>query len=175
MRSKILTVTLLATILLSSCFGGDNDKKDANKPTENRVDQTPEAREAQYKEESRVATLSKLTDDNLATQVEEKDGKKILKDRRLFVNYFKAQNVNSSEKLIDALGKVESFAKSNGVELNESDIMVMIAGSQIENPTWNVCGDFNANKSKLDSGNKFYGYIAKMCNPPTPPGPRKTK
>jgi len=59
------------------------------------------------------------------------------------------------------------------VELDDSDIRVMIAGSQIENPNWNVCGNFNATKKELDSKNKYYTYINDFCNPPTPPQPSK--
>ncbi len=49
----------------------------------------------------------------------------------------------------------------------------MIAGSQIENNSWNVCGNFATTKQTLDSKNKYYGYISKLCVPPEAPKPAK--
>lgn len=170
---KFLSLVFLSTVLLTSCFWDKDKTITETKSPEQMITQTPQATEQVATEQQRVAKLEKLTSDNLSTQVEEKDGKIVLKDRRLFVNYFKSENVNTSAKLITALEKVEKFAKSQGVELNESDILVMIAGSQIENPSWNICGNFSATKKDLDTKNKYYGYIDKLCNPPAPPQPNK--
>lgn len=177
-RAKLLSLVFLFVILvgfLGYRFFVSDRSRDADgvKTAQNSIEMSPQAVDKAAIEQQRIAKLDKLTDDNLSTQVETKDGKKTLKDRRLFVNYFKSENVNTSAKLIAALEKVESFAKKSGVELSESDILVMIAGSQIENPGWNVCGNFQATKKDLDSKNKYYAYIEKTCNPPAPPKPSK--
>lgn len=169
---RILPLVLVSSLLLTSCFGSKTPT-DTTTPTGQVNTASPQAVDKAAIEQQRINKLDKLTSDNISTQIEEKDGKKVLKDRRLFVNYFKSENVNTSAKLIAGLEKVETFAKRNGVELSESDILVMIAGSQIENASWNVCGNFNATKKDLDSKNKYYGYIGKICNPPAPPKPSK--
>lgn len=168
---RISTILLVSILILTSCFGSKNPTETSNPEgnTEKPITTSPQGVEKIAIEQQRVNALDKLTSDNLSTQVEIKDGKTILKNRRLFVNFFKSEGVNTSAKLIAALEKVETFAKRNGVELNESDILVMIAGSQVENSSWNVCGNFNTTKKDLDSKNKYYGYIGNLCNPPAPP------
>ena len=171
---RLTVLLLISTLLLTSCFeakqtGQNTTPSDGKAPLEKPIDMTPQAVEQAAVEQQRVMKLDSLTPDNLTTQVETKDGKKILKDRRLFVNFIKSEKVDSSAKLIAALEKVESFTKKNNLDLRDSDILVMIAGSQTENVSWNICGNFNATKKDLDSKNKYYGHIDKLCNPQAPP------
>ncbi len=105
--TKILPVLLLP-VVLTSCFWNSDTNKNQNTNNGNTTVQpdasnTPEA----IKERDRINSLNTLSKDNLATQIEEKDGKKTLKDRRLFVNYMRAQKVNSSKDLIAKLTDIE--------------------------------------------------------------------
>ncbi len=64
---------------------------------------TPAVRDqinAEAVERERINNLNTLTEDNIKTQTEVQDGKTILKDRRLLVNYLTAEDVNSSESLM---------------------------------------------------------------------------
>lgn len=104
----------------------------------------------------------------MATQIDSQGGKKVLKDRRLFVNYMKSKDVNSVKELISKLEDIESTLKKSGVEVTDADINVMIAGAQIENKSWSICGDLGANKN-FDTKNKYYTMISAQCNPLAPP------
>jgi len=112
--TKLLSLVLLSTLLLTSCFWSKEDLSETKSPagieTNNALNS--QIMNQAITEQQRIAKLDTLTSDNLSTQTEEKDGKKILKDRRLFINYFKAEKVDTSAKLITALEKVEKFAKS---------------------------------------------------------------
>ncbi len=163
---RILPVVILSTLFLTSCFGSKTSTETPGNTSGVPVNLGAQsASQAAVTEQQRINNLDKLTSDNLDTQTETKDGKKILKDRRLFINNFKSEGVNTAAKLISALERVEKFTKGEGVTLNDSDIIVMITAS--EDSSWNVCGSFNATKKDLDAKNKYYGYIDKICSPQT--------
>ena len=166
----IVPVLLFLTLplFLTACFESKDEISEnapvntVTTPTPGQtVEDTPQA----VQERARISKLDTLSKENIATQVEAKSGKKVLKDRRLFVNYLRSAQVKNTKMLIDKLADVENAAKDNGIELSDADINVIITGSEIENPSWSVCGDFNATKQSLDAKNKYYGYINALCNP----------
>ncbi len=172
---KLTLVTFASALLLASCFGKEDSGKagvgtpspnggaESPAPTQASPENSPARIEAEAKERARVSKLSELTSENLQTQLDTKGGKKTLFDRRLFINYLISKNVSTVPKLFEGLSEIKRFLQKQGIELTEPDILVIIAGSQIENPVWSVCGSYSATKKTLDSKNEFYPYVAKMC------------
>lgn len=173
----ISTIALIGvtTLVLTSCFGKTDDTKDGAQNTESIENlngmPSPELLKkinAQAEEQQRVAKLDTLTADNLKTQTESKNGKTMLRDRRLFINYMVAKKVDESKELISRLEEVQSFAQKEGVELNESDILTIIASTDVKMENWDLCGEFRISKKDLDSKNEFYRYISQFCGPDMP-------
>lgn len=165
----------VATLVLTSCFGKTDDTKTGTENTESIENlngmPSPELLKkinAEAEERQRVAKLDTLTADNLKTQTESKNGKTILKDRRLMINYMVSKKVDSSKELIDRLEEVQSFAKKEGVELNESDILTIIASTDVKVETWDLCGEFKTSRKNLDAKNAFYGKISQFCGTDLP-------
>jgi hypothetical protein len=179
--AKIIPILLVVPMIFTSCFWSKDEPKtsaptgtekvtEAQAPVEPLIsEQKPDAIKKAATERKRVEKLNTLTPSNLETQMVTQSGKTVLGDRTLFMNYIKSEKVDTSARLMVALEKVTSFAQKNGVELNETDFRSLIASSQSNNPSWNVCGNFNATKKDLDSKSKYYEYILKYCNPPLPP------
>ncbi len=179
--AKMIPVLLVVPMIFTSCFWSKDETKtvaptETEKVTETRApveplisEQKPDATKKATAERKRIEKLDTLTTDNLETQMVTQSGKTVLGNRSLFMNYIKSEKVDTSAKLMAALEKVTSFAQKNGVELNESDFKSLIAGTQRDNPSWNVCGNFNTTKKDLDNKSKYYEYILKYCNPPLPP------
>lgn len=168
MRSltRYVLVALLP-IALTSCFWNKDETKN-NGSTDNNTAQSQLATPEAIAERARINKLETLTDENIATQIDNQGGKKVLKDRRLFVNYMKTKDVNSVKELMSKLEDIDASLKKIGVEMTEADINVMIAGAQIENKSWSICGDLTTNKASVDIKNKFFPNINAMCNPPLP-------
>lgn len=62
-------------------------------------------------EYKRIQTLDKLTPENLGTMLRKTDWKVEVFDRRLFINFLKTKNINSTEKLWVAFKEIEEFSK----------------------------------------------------------------
>jgi len=172
---QTLAIVGVTTLVLTSCFGktdsgakvGDQDDK---LETVNGMPSPALLKKinAQAEEQQRISKLDTLTSDNFKTQVESKNGKNVLKDRRLFVNYMVSKGVRSSKDLISRLGEVQSFAKKEGVDLNESDIMTIIASTDVRVESWDLCSEFKDSRKNLDSKNEFYAYVLKFCGTDMP-------
>lgn len=167
---QTLAIVGVTTLMLTSCFGKTDSgiKSDSQDGKSESVNGMPSEAllkkiNVQAEEQQRVSKLDTLTSDNFKTQVESKDGKNVLRDRRLFVNYMVSKGVRSSKDLISRLGEVQSFAKKEGVDLNESDIMTIIASTDVRVESWDLCSEFKDARKNLDSKNEFYSYILKFC------------
>ena len=94
--ARSLLFVLIPSFLLASCFGSNAPENtltptDSPTSTTEAPSVTSDDVATMAKEQKRINSLDTLTPINLSTQVETKDGKKVLKDRRLFINYFKTQ------------------------------------------------------------------------------------
>lgn len=156
---------LAFSLFLSSCGWDKGEKTDSVEPTQ---EMSSEQIEKQAWERARVNKLETLTPENLAVQVAEANGKKILKNQNLFINYLKAEEVDTAAELMAWLNRLEIFSKQNGLEISPSDIMVIISGVRTNDPSGKICKSLGENLS----GNTYYQYMRKSCSPPPPPAKR---
>lgn len=115
-------------------------------------------------ERQRVAKLNKLSADNIKTQIETKDSKNTLKDRRLLINYLKNKQVNSVKNLVSGFDDIDTFLKEQKIEFTDADVMTIMAGVDVENTAWDMCGDYIQKSSTLDQKNRFVAILASVCD-----------
>lgn len=115
-------------------------------------------------ERQRIAKLNTLSADNIKTQIESKDSKNMLKDRRLLINYLKNKQVSSVKNLVSGLGDIDTFLKQQKIEFTDADIMTIMAGVDVENTSWDMCGDYMQKSSTLDAKNRFVTILASVCD-----------
>lgn len=115
-------------------------------------------------ERQRIAKLNTLSADNIKTQIESKDSKNTLKDRRLLINYLKNKQVSSVKNLVSGLGDIDTFLKDQKIEFTDADIMTVMAGVDVENTSWDMCGDYIQKSSTLDAKNRFVTILASVCD-----------
>lgn len=178
----IQTIVLVgfSTMLLTSCFGKTETEKKPEVITGVSQNSLPNpigtgtgsveeeklhSVNVAAEERQRLLKIDTLTDANIKTQTEEKNGKTVLKDRRLFINYIKSKNVNTSKEMIERMGEIKKFASESKVTLSEADNMTIIGIVNMENTKWDMCGEFYNSKAKLDAKNEFYIVIDKLCPP----------
>lgn len=181
------TLSVLASFLLASCFWNSGEEII---PTDSGATAThatvsgalsgsaamgalnSKESEKLKQEQARSASAATLDVPSLKTQVAKQNGKTVLVDRTLFLNYLTTKKaVHSASDLLNGLAEIESFAKEQGVEFQDSDIMVLIAGVKVRgnaanspNP-WDLCGNYNAHKSSLPRApyDRFGKYINVFC------------
>jgi hypothetical protein len=124
---------------------------------------TLKAINANAEERQRIAKLDKLTEENLKTQTAIRDGKTILNDRTLFANYLKSKGVDTSKKLLEGISELKEFAKKSGIELTDADIRTVMYATDAENKGWDMCGEFKANKDKMDGKNEYFATLEALC------------